>query len=271
MAVSPRGKTADRGEVMGYKLDTKGKFLFLFLSSVSLILTMVITTLLWWFISPRLHEINSYLALVVLSALRVFYLIVIYGIIILYLACYNQYSYKFIFKLIRFVIIFLFPVNVFVGRCIGISRDRIRESFVKVNNSFLDLSTISLLPDKILILLPHCLQNYNCTYRITNDIRHCNECKQCIIYVFKELIEKYRIQVVIATGGTLARKVIIDLRPYLIIAVACQRDLVDGILDAYPIPVFGILNERPNGPCVNTTVDINQIDNFLENICVREI
>jgi len=231
---------------------------------------MVITTLLWWFISPRLHEINTYLALGVLSALRVFYLIVLFGIVILYLACYNRYSNKFIFRLIRFVIIFLFPVNVILGRCIGVSRDKIRESFVKVNNSFLDVSTISLLPNQILVLLPHCLQNYNCTYRITNDIRHCNECKKCIIYLFKNLIEKYKIKVVIATGGTLARKVIIDLHPSLIIAVACQRDLVDGLLDAYPIPVLGILNERPNGPCVNTTVDIHQISDFLENIYLRE-
>jgi len=227
---------------------------------------MAITTLLWYFITPRLHEIHSYLALVVLTLLRIFYFVIICGIIILYIACYNRYSNKHMLRLIRLVIMFLFPVNVFVGRCIGISKDRIRESFVKVNNSFLDASNLRLQPSEILILLPHCLQNYECTYRITNDISNCAECKRCNIYLFKSFIEKYKIKVVIATGGTLARKVIIDLRPKFIIAVACQRDLVDGLLDAYPIPVFGVLNERPNGPCVNTNVDINEIEVFLDYI-----
>jgi hypothetical protein len=73
------------------------------------------------------------------------------------------------------------------------------------------------------------------------------------------------VKIAIATGGTLARKIIIQTKPRCIIAVACQRDLVDGLIDVFPIPVFGILNERPNGPCINTDVNINQIRLFLMN------
>jgi hypothetical protein len=36
-------------------------------------------------------------------------------------------------------------------------------------------------------------------------------------------------------------------------------DLTTGIQDAYPIPVIGILNERPHGPCINTKADINKV------------
>ena len=39
-------------------------------------------------------------------------------------------------------------------------------------------------------------------------------------------------------------------------AVACERDLTSGIQDSYPIPVIGVLNERPFGPCRNTRVDL---------------
>jgi hypothetical protein len=51
--------------------------------------------------------------------------------------------------------------------------------------------------------------------------------------------------------------------------VACELDLTTGIQDTYPIPVIGILNERPNGPCINTRADIDKVRNaiidFLES------
>ena len=44
--------------------------------------------------------------------------------------------------------------------------------------------------------------------------------------------------------------------------------LTTGIQDKYPIPVIGILNERPNGPCINTEVDMEKVKravaDFLE-------
>jgi len=252
---------------MVYKINTRKKSLFLILSIVSLVLTMYVTTLCWWFISPRLHQIGDILANVVLTMLRVFYIIVIFGIIILITSSYTQYVNRFIYRLIRFVIMFLFPVNVLVGKCIGISKSTIRESFVKLNNSFLKPSKAQFSPKDILILLPHCLQNYDCTFRITNDINNCMQCMKCKIYLFLEIKKQYDVNVVIATGGTLARKIIVDTKPKCIIAVACEKDLVDGLLDAYPIPVFGVLNERPFGPCVNTSVQVEEIKNFLDYFC----
>ena len=64
----------------------------------------------------------------------------------------------------------------------------------------------------------------------------------------------------VANGGTLARKKVASFRPDGIVAVACERDLTSGILDTYPIPVYGVLNDRPNGPCVNTCVDLKLVE-----------
>ena len=74
-----------------------------------------------------------------------------------------------------------------------------------------------------------------------------------------------------ATGGTLARRVIVETRPTSILAVACERDLVSGIHDAYPIPVYGILNQRPHGPCRNTLVDMDQVARGLSVLLGREV
>ena len=63
-----------------------------------------------------------------------------------------------------------------------------------------------------------------------------------------------------ATGGTIARRIVVQLRPKLIIAVACERDLASGIQDTYPLPVYGILNIRPFGPCLDTDVALERVE-----------
>ncbi|NTU60232.1 MAG: DUF116 domain-containing protein, partial [Deltaproteobacteria bacterium] len=45
---------------------------------------------------------------------------------------------------------------------------------------------------------------------------------------------------------------------------ACERDLTSGIQDAHPLPVYGVLNDRPFGPCFNTSVDLDRVAEALE-------
>jgi len=112
---------------------------------------------------------------------------------------------------------------------------------------------------KILILLPHCLQINDCSIRLTHNIYNCKRCGRCEIKDLIELTEQYRLNLFVATGGTLARKIVKEIAPEAIIAVACERDLSSGLVDAYPLPVLGIPNERPFGPCFNTRVDLGRV------------
>ena len=74
----------------------------------------------------------------------------------------------------------------------------------------------------------------------------------------KEVKEKYNTKIFVATGGTLARKIIVDNKPKAVIAVACERDLTSGVREVNKIPVLGIFNSRPNGPCIDTNIKINE-------------
>lgn len=122
----------------------------------------------------------------------------------------------------------------------------------------------------ILLLLPQCLQANTCNIRITNDVYNCNKCGRCIISDVIELAKFSNLNLFVAAGGTIARRIVDDLKPDAIIAVACERDLSSGIVDSYPIPVFGIVNERPSGPCINTRVNkkilLEAIDLFTQGI-----
>lgn len=158
------------------------------------------------------------------------------------------------------VIRFLFPLLVVVGKCVGIGKDQVRRSFIAINNQLVLAEAKLVPPQKLLILLPQCLQNHECGVRITGNVENCKACGKCKIKNLVELSKKYHVSIAVATGGTLARKIVVDKRPEMIIGVACERDLTSGIQDTYPIPVYGILNRRPNGPCFDTDVNLEILE-----------
>ncbi len=64
----------------------------------------------------------------------------------------------------------------------------------------------------------------------------------------------------VATGGGEARKVIHQERPSAVIGVACERDLISGIHDVAPkVATLGVANQRPEGPCKNTLIDLEEL------------
>jgi hypothetical protein len=151
-----------------------------------------------------------------------------------------------------------------MGRMVGIDRDMLQQSFVVLNNQLVRAKKIRVTPDRALLLLPHCIQLFDCAIKITGDVGKCVRCGKCDISDLTELAARYDLDIAVATGGTLARKIIIDKRPQFILAVACERDLTSGICDAFPLPVLGVLNRRPHGPCFNTSIILDEVDQALQ-------
>ncbi|MEJ2031738.1 MAG: DUF116 domain-containing protein [Deltaproteobacteria bacterium] len=168
------------------------------------------------------------------------------------------------FGRMRGVTVTLFlPLMTLLGRVLGISKARIRSSFIKVNNELVAAKNGRYAPQELLLLMPHCLQSSKCAVRLTYDTNNCKRCGKCPITGLLALSDKYGIHLAIATGGTIARRIVVQKRPRLILAVACERDLASGIQDTYPLPVFGILNRRPFGPCYNTKVPLNHLEEAI--------
>jgi len=122
--------------------------------------------------------------------------------------------------------------------------------------------------DKILLLLPHCLQQHDCNRRITHNPYNCIRCGKCPIGSLLDVADRTGVEIAIATGGTLARRHIKAKRPVVVVAVACPRDLGQGMVDANPIPVIGVTNSRPNGDCIDTQVDIKEVERAIKNLLV---
>ncbi len=141
-------------------------------------------------------------------------------------------------------------------------KTRLRLAYIRCSNLLATKQKFK--PEKILLLLPHCFQINDCPIRITTEIDNCKRCGRCQVGAILQLRDKYGINVCIATGGSLARKKISKLKPQLVIAAACYRDLSEGIHDIFPLPVVGSLIARPNGPCQNTSLDLQEIEQIIQ-------
>lgn len=120
---------------------------------------------------------------------------------------------------------------------------------------------------KILLLLPHCLQIDECTIRLTYNIHNCEGCGRCEIKDLIRIADENHLTLSVATGGSLARRIVNEVKPEAVVAVACENDLSSGIADIYPLPILGIPNERPFGPCINTSVDLAKVKEAIEFFC----
>lgn len=142
----------------------------------------------------------------------------------------------------------------------------IRYFYIDLNNIVVDAQSNKYKPQDIMLLLPHCLQNSQCGLKVTNNPNLCKRCGKCKIGTLIEYTEQKGIGIFIATGGTVARNIIREMRPKVIVSVACDRDLMSGILDVRGIPVIGVANRQPNGPCCNTDVDIEAIKKVVDKL-----
>lgn len=162
------------------------------------------------------------------------------------------------------------PLMTMLGRMLGLSKRKIRASFIKVNNELVQSEAGTYDPERILMLTPHCLQNSHCDMRLTYDVDNCKRCGRCCIKGLLDLRDRYGAHFAVATGGTIARRIVVQKKPQLIIAIACERDLSSGIQDTYPLPVYGVLNERPHGPCLDTEVALSDVENALRRFIKPE-
>jgi len=159
---------------------------------------------------------------------------------------------------------FIYPLALFFSKLLKINKDLLYGSYIEVYNQITRFRLKGLKVSRILILVPHCLQKTNCPHKITVDVDNCRRCGECPIHELINLAEKYNAEISVVTGGTAAREVIKKYKPQAVVAIACERDLASGVNDVSPMPVIGVLNIRPFGPCKNTTVELAEVKRALE-------
>ncbi len=245
-------------------------------------------------------KINNYINITILLVLAILIVLSLFLIGTMYLSTYyNQIRYI-VLSLVLLTLIYIIVLNVILvysykndsikrwlyrplsdftkiiypllsstAKLFNKDRSELKGIFIDINNILTKSLDNKYEPEDVLLLTPHCLQNSSCKVKITNSTENCIKCGQCQIKDLLTISETYNNKFIVVSGGTSARKVVADINPKYIISVACENDLLSGIQDVRGIPVMGIINSRPNGPCVNTSVDIKKVESALKNVIKR--
>ncbi|MBI5874967.1 MAG: DUF116 domain-containing protein [Deltaproteobacteria bacterium] len=224
----------------------------------------------WYIPSVGLVNIHPALPIILGAALAIIILILVGGAVGISLAIITGsekgrdifHSYKFRGILIKFFL----PLMIMAGSLLRIPKIRIEQSFIEINNQLVRGMGKRFKPERILILMPHCIQYIDCKIKVTQNVRNCVGCGKCEISELLGLSEEFGIDLFVSTGGTIARRKVYEKRPNAIVAVACERDLTSGIQDAYPLPVLAVVNKRPQGYCMGTGVEIADVRDAVRGL-----
>jgi hypothetical protein len=236
------------------------KRLFVGLLAVSLALLVFSAGLAWWVVLETGNVLARIILAVVLTVMVAFFILMGLGLFVMVWSIWNEKEIKRFQFVIYSVINVLYPFSLSFGKLFGVDEDWIKNSFIQVSNHMVRTRLKGRSVKRVLILAPHCIQWSECPHKITIEIENCQECGHCLIGSLKQLASGADARLAVATGGTAARQIIKDYRPQGVVAIACERDLTSGIRDMSRFAVLGVLNERPNGPCFTTRVDLRRVE-----------
>lgn len=222
--------------------EQSGKRLYLCIMLLAIMGAGLLLFLIWYLVGPRLQQLGSWAPAaagigfsIVWAGLFLWYILIVVSLL------FNKHLSVTIGKR-EFLITKTIPLVSRLAKRIGVSKDRVGNSFVKVVNNLVKMSAKKVHPCDLMILLPRCL-NKEYIETITNCSR------------------SLHIPTFVVAGGSKARELIRKNKPEAIIGVACERDLVSGIQDVLnSVPVIGIPNKRPEGPCKNTIIDLEEME-----------
>jgi hypothetical protein len=126
---------------------------------------------------------------------------------------------------------------------------------IDLNNRFVRWRVRGVAPEQVLLLLPRCLHKDSCPQNVVRSLDECRRCGQCSLAALAALRDDFGVVACVVGGG---RQALLQTRRKeirAVVAVACAKELLHGILAAFPKPVLAVINTTPEGPCRNTLAD----------------
>jgi uncharacterized protein len=221
--------------------------LFFRYAALTLLAATAAVALLLYLIGPRLGALWAllprilWITLAVLGALKVLYLSVL---AISYYSGRNLLTER---LLERGPYLQLMNYTSLLARLFG-KRDWVEHAAIDIYNTLAERRGRRVGKGELLVLIPRCLS------------------KQALDGVL-EIAGRYEVPVFVATRGQLARRVIRERRPRAVVAVACERDMMTGLRDvAGKLPVLGLTMQLPNGPCRDASIDLDQMEKWVQGL-----
>jgi uncharacterized protein len=151
-----------------------------------------------------------------------------------------------------------------VATKVGVEEKELFELYVETKNRSLVQGFASTPYSERVLMLPQCLRAKDCPAEIGEYGYECQQCGRCsvakIMQITKDLGYKGAF---ILPGGSLAKKILLELKPKASLGVACSKELVLGSYLCEKMGVIGQGVELLKDGCINTIVDIKTLTKVL--------
>lgn len=137
---------------------------------------------------------------------------------------------------------------------------------IRLNNALVRCRHVRASPGEVLLLLPHCLHHESCPQNVMRHLDECRRCGKCSLAGLAQARDDYGVVCCVVGGGRQALEQVRNPSIKAIVAVACEKELVAGILAAFPKPVLAVPNRTPDGPCRNTLADLGDVVRALATV-----
>ncbi|MQY62542.1 DUF116 domain-containing protein [archaeon] len=147
---------------------------------------------------------------------------------------------------------------------LGVEEQELLQLYVETKNRSLIQSFASTPYNERIIMLPQCLRAKDCPAEMGKYGYECQQCGRCSVAKIMQLTKDLGYKgAFILPGGSLAQKIILELKPKASLGVACSKELV---LGSYLCEKMGIVCqgvELLRDGCINTIVDMKTLKEAL--------
>ena len=134
------------------------------------------------------------------------------------------------------------------------------KTIIALNNLAVRLRRTRCKPPELLVLFSRCLQRSACEKKLDETASGCARCGQCAVCRFLDLKDKYGVEVFMATGGHQAVERSKAPGIKAIVAVACGKELREGVFASLPKAVLAKTIAWPVGKCKDTTIEMDEVE-----------
>jgi len=143
---------------------------------------------------------------------------------------------------------------------VGVDEKELFQLYVEAKKRSLIESFASTPYNQRIVLLPQCLRAKDCPAEIGNYGYECQQCGKCSVAKILKLTKNLGYKgVFIMPGGSLAKKIMLELKPKASLGVACYKELVMGSYLCEKVGVIGQGVELIKDGCINTIANMKSL------------
>ena len=151
-----------------------------------------------------------------------------------------------------------------VATKMGVEENELLRLYVESKNRSLIQNFASTPYKERILLLPQCLRAQDCPAELGKYGYECQQCGRCNIKKITQMSKKLGYKgTFILPGGSIAQKLLLELKPQACIGVACFKELVLGSFLCEKLGVIGQGVALLRDGCINTIVDIKALKEAL--------